>query len=85
MRQETGEAVPVPEETDYFERAGLPYIEPTARTVRALRQAARRPDVWIADWKTKQQSLTVSEWLRARLLIRAGLDSDKAEQIPNVV
>lgn len=35
----TGEAVPVPEEADYFQRAGVPYIEPQHRNVPMLRRA----------------------------------------------
>ena len=38
----TGEVVPVPEERDYFELAGLSWIEPHHRTVAALRQALQR-------------------------------------------
>ena len=37
--EETGEVVPVPEEIDYFRRAGVAFIEPKARSVGALRSA----------------------------------------------
>lgn len=37
----TGQVVPVPEEADYFARAGVPWIEPWHRNVHALRRAIR--------------------------------------------
>ena len=41
----TGEAVPVPEERDYFDRAGVPYIEPQHRSVPALRKALKEAEL----------------------------------------
>lgn len=39
--EETGEVVPVSEETDYFALAGVPWLDPSQRTVAALRRAIR--------------------------------------------
>lgn len=38
----TGEVVPIPEERDYFELVGLPYIEPAERTAARLWQLVHR-------------------------------------------
>lgn len=40
--KDTDQVLPVPEERDYFHRAGVPYIEPHGRTVAALRKAIRQ-------------------------------------------
>lgn len=42
--EETGEVMPVPEEADYFALAGVPWIDPPARTVAALRRVLREAE-----------------------------------------
>jgi uncharacterized Fe-S cluster protein YjdI len=41
VRQVSGDVVPVPEETEYFRLAGVPWIAPEQRTTDALRRVVR--------------------------------------------
>lgn len=83
VRKDGGTVVPTPEEEDYFKAVGLLYVPPEKRshwTIQQLRAAWVRPktpgESPIAVRRTDVQygqAVTTTEWLRGRLLDRAGL------------
>lgn len=75
-RKDTSAVVPVPEERDYFRLAGVVWVEPALRslqTLRAMPHPATRTDV-----RYNGPPITVTDWLRSRLLEQAGVSTSYA-------